>query len=206
MTYTRSMRLQRLLVGTGLVCVAAIAACTGEDAVLSNARGEDASAGNDATDGASADAGVSGGSVALQGDFEKAGCFGWTSNEATMALDPDKHGGSSACRVCASGSTSVWGIFQNLPSVLPGGYKGRGFVRASGDAGPPLVVLRVQAVENGLTVGPEHDGSASLLAGEPYAAVEAEIEIAAGQGVGIAILSQAPDGCFLVDDVTLTKR
>lgn len=180
---------------------AVVAACTGDDAVLVS--GSDAGA-----DGASAlvDAGATAGSVIVQGDFEKAGCFGWKSNEATVALDPAAHGGSSACRVCASdGGTSVWGIFQDVPSVPPGRYAGRGFVQASGDAGPPLVVLRLEAVAAGELVGPQRDGPANLLDGVPYAEVNTEIEIGAGQGVAMAILAQSPGGCFLVDDVTLVK-
>ena len=182
---------------------AVVAACTGDDAALvSGSPGGDAGA-----DGASAvvDAGATAASVIVQGDFEKAGCFGWKSNEATVALDPAAHGGSSACRVCASGSTSVWGIFQDVPSVSPGRYAGRGFVKASGDAGPPLVVLRLEAVAAGELVGPQRDGPANLLDGVPYAEVKTEIEIGAGQGVALAILAQSPGGCFLVDDVTLVK-
>ena len=182
--------MQLLLLGTGLVCVAAIAACTGDDAVVVSGTPTGASAG----------------SVIAEGDFEKTGCFGWSTNEATLALDPDKHGGSSACRVCASGSTSVWGIFRTLPNVAPGGYQGRAFLQASGNAGPPLVVMRLQAVADGVDVGPQHDGNADLLQGVPYAQVATEITIEAGQGVAVGFLSQAPGGCFLVDDVTLVKR
>jgi hypothetical protein len=196
------MRSRLLLLGMGLVCAATIAACTGDDAVVvSSPPGNDASA----ADGAIGDGGPTAGSVNLQGDFEKSGCFGWSSNEATMTLDPAAHGGSSACRVCATGTTSVWGIFQEVKSVPPGGYLGRGFVQASGDAGPPSVVMRLQAI-TGTDFGMEHDGQQNLLDGVPYAEVKTEIELVAGQGVGVAILGQSPGGCFLVDDVTLTKR
>jgi len=204
------MRSQLLLLGTGLACAAVIAACTGEDAVLvSGSPGNDASADDAAaaaSDGAVVDGGATAGSVIVQGEFEKPGCFGWNTNEAMVALAPAAHSGSSACRVCGSVSTSVWGILQDLPSVPPGGYQGRGFVQASGDAGPPLVVMRLQAVAAGQDIGPEHDGPANLLDGEPYAEVKTEIEIQAGQGVRVGILSQSPGGCFLVDDVTLVKR
>jgi hypothetical protein len=195
------------LLGAGIVCTAVIAACTGDDAVLVNPTGTDGGAGDGATgDGAVGDAGATAGSVLEQGDFEKAGCFGWKSNEATLTLDPDAHTGSGACRVCATGSTSVWGIFQDLKTVAPGGYQGSAFVQASGDAGPPLVVVRLQAFVADQDFGPSHDTEVPILDGVKYAEGKAEIEIAAGQGVGMAILAQSPAGCFLVDDATLAKR
>jgi len=202
------MRSPLLSLGTVFFGAAVVAACTGDDAVLVNGSTGDAGADGASADGAVAvvDAGATAGSVIVQGDFEKAGCFGWMTNEATTALDPAAHGGSSACRVCASGSTSVWGIFQVVPAVSPGRYAGRGFVQASGDAGPPLVVLRLDAVAAGELVGAQRDGPANVLDGVPYAEVNAEIEIATGQGVAMAVLAQSPGGCFLVDDVTLVKR
>ncbi len=171
--------------------------CVGKDPVLS---------GPDEPDSGAADAGTTAGSVVSRGDFETAGCLGWTTNEATATSDPDKHGGSFACRVCATGSTSVWGIFQDLSSAAPGGYVARGFLRASGSEGPSTVFIRLEAFANGAQIGVDREGQATMAPGEPWAETQAELAVEAGQTLAVAILSQTPGGCFLVDDVTVVRR
>lgn len=192
----------------GLVAGGVLAGCLGEDVsaeppVTTTDAGGEASSDGSAQDGGGGSGGTS---VLPRGDFESGGCLGWTANEARLELDPAAHGGSFACRVCASGDTAVWGVFQDVANVAPGTYAGVGYMRASGDAGPFTTVLRLQATAGGAEVGDQREGSATHAPGETYAEAKAEIAIESGQGVSVAVLAQQPGGCFLVDDVTLVKR
>ena len=89
----RSVRGSVLMVVLGgATAFGVLAACLGEDV---SAGGSDVPS-DAAADGArtSSDAGGAAASVLPRGDFESAGCLGWTPNEATLTAETDAHGGS----------------------------------------------------------------------------------------------------------------
>lgn len=180
------------------------ATATADAGASSEASATDGSA---ATEGSAAtDGGLPAASVVPRGDFESAGCLGWTANEARLSLEPDAHGGSFSCRVCATGTTPVWGIFQEVPTVPPGSYFAEAHFRAAGDAGPFSAVVRLEASAGGEPVGSARDGTATFAPGEPWAKATTELAIETGQALGVALLSQTEGGCFLVDDVSVVGR
>lgn len=172
--------------------LACTAACFGEDP---------------AQVGPSDDGSIAGSAIRF-GDLEATGCAGWETNEATPTLDPEKHGGKYSCRVCASGDTSVWGIFQKMPKLAPGGYLARAFARPAGDAGPFKVVLRLEVLDSaGELSGEQRDGTATVVPGvDGWSEVTTEISVTEGRGAAIGVFSSTPGGCFLIDDVTVVKK
>lgn len=186
------------------VVLVGLVACIGDDPVGGASTDRDADlpdAHSDAESPSDGGSGTTTDNLLKQGGFESAGCLGWTSNEATLASDPDKHGGASACRVCASGSTSVWGVFQTLSGLEAGHYDARGFVRSYGDAGPSDVVLRIEVTDEDY-----RDKPTILVPGEPWTQLDVESSLSGGRDLSVGVMAQTAGGCFLVDDLSLTAR
>lgn len=143
-----------------------------------------------------------------RGDFEQASCLGWETNEATAERDPTAREGTGSCRVCGkSGATSVWGIFQNIPTVAEGTYTARAFVRASGSAGPSVISLGTVALDDaGAPIGDATERDTSIAPGEDWKPVTHGLAVGPNQGATVSLMARNADGgCFLVDDVTFTR-
>ena len=185
------------------VVLATVVACAGDDPDLVS-NGADAGTRADSR----ADALDSG--VIARGGFESPNCLGWTPNGATLESDPAARGGSFSCRLCdenAGTQGPVWGTYQVVPSVAPGTYVARAFVRTSGEAGPFEVYLGVQAVDGTeQAIGDPIERKRVIAAGEDWAPVTTKLVVEPGQGAALSILSRTGGRCFLVDDVELVKE
>jgi hypothetical protein len=147
--------------------------------------------------------------------FERADCASWRWNGATVASVPLAAAGAQSCRVCAARpDISVYGLEQSVPvdQLSPGTtYAASAWLRADDD--PDRAVSTDLRVGVTLDSGPHTsplDGN-QLPAG-PITTTWKQISklltytpIDGGTHITFDVVNRsADDGCFLIDDVTLT--
>ena len=201
------------------VPVGSVVACKGSDPGLTDAPDvQDASLGPvDAETPRHADATVggpsAGGELLVNGDFENAGCEGWTKLESLVNEEPLPHEGRRACRVCSLPGASVYGLAQRVPAKrLQVGttYAATAWVRGVEDGGTSTALHLALHLDDGAFSEPVGGGKTAVMRLDAAWQQPSQTMTYTARDGGtygtVELLNRAADeGCFVVDQASLAR-
>jgi hypothetical protein len=154
------------------------------------------------------------GGVALSDDFED-GCTGWDSSSANLSADSTARSGTKSCRACFKGTEAAYDLFTRKSLVLKPGdrFIVSAWIRATPDKAPGASMVLGVRVEDSEESTLDEGGGQGPILGETWQEMTASFEVtkSTANSLRVIVASQRVDdpasgSCFLVDDLTITRR